>query len=1514
MYKKLSILILAIISLQILAQEIKPTIAARKDYVRILHNDTVHDYYYWMKDKKQAEFMNYLYAENGYADRIMRPTLLLRKKIYEELRGWHKETFSSTPVKIDNYYYYSRFIEDQNYPIYCRKKDSLTAPEEIYLNGNELAKDFMSFNLTFIRRSPDHKRIVYGVDQKGNNVSMMFFKDLEKDTTYEKYLKRVTKAVWANDNKTIYFSVPEDTTHRTSKIYKLIWDGDSISDASMVLYEPNNTFELTLDKTTSKEYIKISSEETTQNKIWYFKADGKDTPKLFQGLKHNLKYNFNHYKNDSVFYIRMENDSCLNGQIMTCPINSTSINNWRVFIPHRKNITLNNLTKIGDVFIVYEEENMIPRNRIINWKTGEDSIFHKNTFLETISVGRKEKDNDTILSVYKNSLIAPWEKYEFNIRTKEMKLVEKDTLLKEYNPELYDAKRVYATASDGTKIPITIMYKKGTELKPAPLLLYGYGSYGSSNSPSFSTGNLSYLDRGFIYAWAHIRGGGDLGKQWYLDGKMLKKKNTFTDFISCAEMLIDSGYTSKQQLVINGGSAGGLLMGAVTNMRPDLFKCVVADVPFVDVITTMLDTTIPLTTFEYNEWGNPNIKKYYDYIKSYSPIDNVVAKNYPTMLVTSGFYDGNVAVHEPAKWVAKLRHLKTDTNLLLFKVNMNAGHGGASGRYDAWDESSFKIAFIMKTLGIKEEYLTINGKVLDQNGEILPFVNIYVKGTSQGTTSNFDGEFSLDLQKGTSQIIVFQYVGFKKIEIPINIKTNTSNLVVKMKTDATMLGQVTVTADGRDPAYGIIKQAQKARKKHAKQLKAYSVDIYIKGVERLNEIPKKLPKFMLKLELPDSNDLGLLGLSESVAKYFYKAPNDYKEQMIASKVAGTNRGYSWNRARDVMVNFYQNNIPMGWFGERGFISPIASSAMMYYKYKLVNIDVDNGKTIYKIQVIPRRKHDPVFKGYVYIVDNNWSFYMVDLVLTKDANIKMIDSLEIKQTHIPLNDSIWMPFTIQFKQHFKIFGYGGYTNSVGTFSNYNINPNFNKKFFGNEIFRIEEEANKQDTVYWDKNRYIKLTNEENKYYSKEDSLLLKRKDPVYLDSLKKAGNKFKWTSIWWNKYSYKNYSKYYSWYIDGLISTNSIYYNTVEGIVVQARGGFALYDKEEQEEESNMWFWNGKTKILPTIKYSITNNEVYGKVTVYSEYIGGSIGRDVENISNTNRFDNTIYTLLLKENLSKLFKKDFINIWSWNRIARGLTGGIGLKYERRYPMVNNADFSFYDYFKMPDKEFSSNNPLNPNDDSPAFKQHDIFVGSVNLTFQPGQKYSTYPGGKKYYHSSKHPKFYLNFKHGEYTSDSRSGFNFGQLAISDMIDMNLFGKSIYTVNIGGFLSGGENLEFIDYKHFEGNQTIFLHPIWGVQSNIPFNSLNYFDYSTNEYYMAGRWEHHFNGWIFNKLPLLRKLKFQVLAGAASLYSADNGIFTEIFVGAENIFNILRIDVVTNYQNNKINPLIRVGIDVQL
>ncbi|NOX45816.1 MAG: prolyl oligopeptidase family serine peptidase [Chlorobi bacterium] len=1518
MQRTIAVFLFTIISIQLFAQKPEPTIAMRIDSIMVLHGDTTHDYYGWMHGKNNRNLINHLYAENAYADRVMKSSWLLQKRLYEEQRATIKDEYTSDSTLKENYWYYYRYKKDLDYPIRCRRKDTIGAKEQIYFDGNKLAEKYSYFDINTFSVSPNQKLLAYGINNDGSDKGYLFIKDIDNDSLLKEEIPQVSSFIWVNDSVFLYL-IEDKKTHRADKMYRHTL-GFPVENDSLIWYEPSKDYGLGFQKTTSKEYILVTRSNMIESECYYVKTK---TPygrfRLFQKTIPGKDYSFDHYKGDSTFYINTDwgNE---NGKLMQCPINNTKKENWTDLINLPDSLILRSYFVYRNHLVYTVNKNGLNHIIIRDRKTGKEKSIEIPGDNYVLGLNKYYGYDSLKFDYGYSTMVQPGITHNYDLITGKDTIVKQDTLEIKYDPEDYETRRLWATAKDGAKVPMDIVYRKGIKLDGSnPTLLYAYAMYGYNQQPWFSEDRLIYLDRGFIYAIAHPRGSSFLGEQWHTDGKLMKKRNTYTDFIACAELLIDSGYTSNKKLAIKGGSAGGMLMGAAVTMRPDLFKCVIPNVPFVDVLYEMQDTTWPGIIPHFNEIGNPFIKEEYDYIKSWCPYQNIRDTVYPDILVTSGLNDSRVPVWSPAKWVSKLRYHKTDTNLLLFKTAMNGGHGGgATGRYSYLKEASFELAFIMRSLGIKEEYLTIQGKVYDSLGEILPFVNIYVKGTSQGTTSNFDGEFSLDLQKGTSQTIVFQYVGFKKVEVPIDINTKTSDLIITLPSEAIMLSQVTITSDGEDPAYAIIKNAQNQRKKHLKQLDEYSVDIYIKGVGRLNETPEKIPAFMKNWELPDSTDIGLLNLSESVAKYFYRAPDDYKEKMIASKVAGTNRGYSWNRAKDIMLNFYENNIPMGWFGERGFISPIASSAIMYYRYKLVDIFNDNDKIIYKIQVTPRRKHDPVFRGFVYIVDNDWSFYSLDLVLTKEANLKMIDSLEIRQTHIPLNDSIWMPFTIEFKQYFKIFGFGGYENSVGTFSNYNLHPNYGEKFFNNEIFRIEDEANKKDSVYWDKSRYVVLTDEESSYYHKEDSILLRKKDPEYLDSLKKANNKFKFGSVLWKKYEHKNYVKNMSWYIDPLIAPKSINYNTVEGWVLQTSGGFALFDKKEQEEEHDLWFWYAKHRFMPRLKYSITNKELYGDLRYYFGDIFSQkmfyvlAGRTVANFAQIDKTINTVYSLFLKENYAKYYKMDYFTIGGWKRIIRGLSGHVYLKYERRYPMVNNAGFSFYDYFNLPDKEFISNNPLNPNDDSPGFEKHDVFIANFNFTIKFKQKYSTYPNGRIRYHDSKYPTVFINYKHGFYVSDSRNGFDFAQIAVSDKIKMGLFGQSVYTINVGGFFSGQNQLEYIDYNHFQGNQTIFLKSSWGIQSRVPFNTLNYFDYSTNEYYASGRWEHHFNGWIFNKLPLLRKLKFQVLAGTASLYSTDNGVFSEFFVGAENIFNFLRVDFVTNYQNNKINPMLRIGLDV--
>ncbi|NJO88987.1 MAG: prolyl oligopeptidase family serine peptidase [Chloroflexia bacterium] len=531
----------------------------------------------------------------------------------------------------------------------------------------------------------------------------------------------------------------------------------------------------------------------------------------------------------------------------------------------------------------------------------------------------------------------------------------------------------------------------------------------------------------------------------------------------------------------------------------------VADVPFVDVLNEMQDTLWPNIIGHFYEIGNPFNKVEYDSIKAYCPYQNSTSKAYPNLLVTSGYMIQECLIWSPAKWVAKLRENKNDSTELLFRTNMDAGHGGASGRYAGYKEEAFTMAFIMKSLGIKENYIELKGKIVDKDGSPVQFANVYLKGTTHGTSSNYDGEFLLELREGQPHEIVFQAIGFSTKVINIDMNVNTSDLKVVMENEDQYISQVIVTSDGKDPAYGIIKNAQKKRKYYLNQVKSYTADIYMKGAARLNEIPKKIPKF-LKDQAPDSSDIGLVYLSESVARYHYKAPSDYKEEMFASKSAGIQRGYSWNRASDVLMSFYKNTVDFPWYSEREFISPISSSSNFYYKYKLVESYKEQDRLVHKIQVIPRRKSDPVFKGFIYINDGIWNINSLNLTIGKESQIEFVDSVNIKQSHVPISDSIYMPLSMEITDHIKIFKFGVTSKNVGFFSNYNINRKFSDDFFKREVFRVEKGANKKDSVFWEDTRPALLTLEEEKKYHKSDSMLIVRESKVYQDSVNHARNK------------------------------------------------------------------------------------------------------------------------------------------------------------------------------------------------------------------------------------------------------------------------------------------------------------------------------------------------------------------------------------------------------------------------
>lgn len=665
-----------------------------------IHDDVRLDNYYWLNDKENAEVISYLNEENSYYDALTAHTKEFQESLFQEMKGRIKEDDSSVPYKLNGYWYSTRYEIGGEYPLYSRYKETLEASEEIIFNGNEMAKGHDYFSLGGIAISPNNKLAAFGVDTVSRRQYIMQIKNLETGQIFEDKIENTTGGgVWANDNTTLFYTRKDPVTLRSDKIYRHKLGTPTAEDA-LIFQEKDDTFSTFIYRTKSKKYLVIGSFSTLTSEFQILSTDDPDGDfEIFSPRKRGLEYTIFHYEDH--FYILTNKDKAENFKLMKTLEGKTTSEHWKEFIPHRQQVLLEDIDIFKDYYVLSERENGLNNIRIIRWDGTEDYFlpFHIETY--TAYVGSNPDFDTEILRYSYNSMSTPSSVIDFNMRTQQKNIKkEQEVLGGLFDKDNYIERRMWATARDGAKIPMSLVYRNDTILgEHTPILQYAYGSYGATIDPHFSTVRLSILDRGFVYAIAHIRGGEYLGRRWYEDGKLLQKKNTFTDFIDCSKFLIQQKMTSNEHLYAMGGSAGGLLMGAVINMEPQLYNGVIAAVPFVDVVTTMLDDSIPLTTGEYDEWGNPNQKEFYEYMKSYSPYDNVVTQSYPNMLVTTGLHDSQVQYFEPAKWVAKLRELKTNTKFLFFHINMDAGHGGASGRFEALREVAKEYAFLLDLEG-----------------------------------------------------------------------------------------------------------------------------------------------------------------------------------------------------------------------------------------------------------------------------------------------------------------------------------------------------------------------------------------------------------------------------------------------------------------------------------------------------------------------------------------------------------------------------------------------------------------------------------------------------------------------------------------------------------------------------------------------------------------------------------------------------------------------------------------------
>jgi oligopeptidase B len=674
----------------------EPPFAPARPTVLERHGDRRVDPYYWLRQKENSDVIAYLKAENGYADAFMEPTADMQETLYRELVGRVQETDTSAPYLYKGFWHYIRTVEGLDYEIHCRRRGSMDAPEQVVLDGNELARGHDYFELGYVERSPDETLVAYAVDYSGGELHELRFRDIASGRDLDDGVHGVYfGAAWAADSRTFFYVKPDDAI-RPHQVWRHVVGTPSDEDV-LVLQEDDQRFELSVELTKSERFVVFTSTSQVTSECRYLASDDPNgEPRLFEPRRQGIEYSIDH-QGDS--FVILTNDSARNFRLMNAPVTSPSRSSWKELVRERLGVRLNAMDVHRRHVVLGQRSEGLQRLEVLDCETGELHVVQQPDTAYTAFIGSNPNFDSAVMRFFYTSLTAPWSACDYEMDTRQRTLVKEQPVRGGYDRTHYVTERLWATAPDGVRIPISLVHHQRVDKTGAnPTLLYGYGAYEASSDPMFDSNRLSMLDRGFVYAIAHVRGGGELGREWYEDGKLLHKTNTFTDFIACAEHLIEQGYTNSRHLGIRGRSAGGLLVGAVLNSRPDLLHCAVAQVPFVDALTTMLDATLPLTVNEFEEWGDPSDPEFYGYMKSYSPYDNVRAVEYPAMLVTAGLNDPNVSYWEPAKWVAKLRATRRGDQPILLKVQMGAGHSGPSGRYESWREEAFITAFVLAQL------------------------------------------------------------------------------------------------------------------------------------------------------------------------------------------------------------------------------------------------------------------------------------------------------------------------------------------------------------------------------------------------------------------------------------------------------------------------------------------------------------------------------------------------------------------------------------------------------------------------------------------------------------------------------------------------------------------------------------------------------------------------------------------------------------------------------------------------
>ena len=1501
-----TILFLIVCFNSIYSQEIKDyPVATKRPHSIILHKDTIKQPYFWMKEKNTPEVVNYLEEENFYTERKMKPYAILQKKIFEEMRSMIKEDNKTRYNKNDNYYYYQRTISDKEYPILCRKKGDTTANEQVYLDLNKIASEIGYFNLSSSAISKNNQLFVYVAVTDGGDFGKLYIKDIEKDTFLLDQISNVGSFKLMEDNQHILYSKRDATNQLGNQLYVHKIGSDTLTDIK--LFSSSKKSEtLSFYITESKKYLILmtTSFKRTEQVLVLDLEKGFESPlvEVFKG-REEIRFYTNHIKGES--FVVYSNEKAPNFQIKN--VNLLTDKKEEIILPEDKNGELTNLIYKNDYLLYSHSMKGVNRLSFMNTKT---KVVKSIPIIDSSGVMNfsdvMEKDSTHFEFTF-SSMKTISTAYRYDLVKDSFYVVERDTF-EFFKESDYITERVWTISRDGEKVPVDLIYPKGFKKDGShPMYLTGYGCYGTNLDPTFQFLSTFYLKRGFSFGIVHVRGESFLGDSWHRSGMLDWKKNTFNDFEDATRYLIKEKYTSNKRVVAQGGSAGGMLMGAIANQAPDLYGAIIADVPFVNTLEDMQDTLWPNIKLHFEEIGNPYNKLEYNYIKSYSPLHNIKKQAYPPMLVTTGYNDSRVPYWSPAQYVARLREMKTDTNLLLLKTEMGSGHFGGSGRYTAMKEYAFKIAFMLQALGIQENYLQIKGQIIDENNRPITYATIQVQGTDESTTTDYNGEFSFDIQATTKlPVLLIEAVGFKNKRFAFDQKTRVKGLKITLVSNSKLLKTIVIDKS-KNFANEVIKKANKRKDYYDRLIDNYSVNIYHKSVGQLDSVPKNIELLGIKVIKIDNDSLkGIVYMAESVAKYDFKKPDLFKEVVLSSRVVGDKSQIDQNRNYSHQYNFYQDLVEI--FGlEKRFVSPIADGSMFIYKYKYVTEFNDGEDLIYVIKVEPRNLSEAAFAGHIYIKDKTYDIHSLDLYLTKRSGIPVDTARFIIQNKL-INDSISLPKNSHIEVKDKILNIKMTRRMDAKYYSHEVNKGFPKKYFDRQVYKVEEGVNKKDSIYWKENRKITFSDKEVDFENRRKKMLDTMKISGDSDTVKKKNSKAKkfLNSFFLNgfRYEFKNQS---SLSVESAIS--KIRYNTVEGFSKTLLMNYYKPIKDSVDSslvKSHLFeFVNrygfSSNKYFGNFGYQYNN---YSKQQVFNTEIGDYIFQFNENIP-IDPFVNTIYSIFDKRNYMKQYAKQFVKLSFSDQLLSGPFVKFSAEFAHRYALQNHDSLTWI----KKTAHFTSNNPLNPLNDQLSFVDNNILKLSFSGSYKIGERYEIIFKQRNSL-GSKYPRINWLIEQG-----IGNTFNYTQfeLSLDQTIRLGYWGKFSFDFHGGTFLNKKE-MNFIDYKHFNGNQTLFLKNGINAASNANFNyfnALDYYSFSTNDAYLELHVQHRFLGVVLNKIPLIKRLNFSELVGLNAVYTSNNRKYQEIYFGVENVAKVFRIDFVAPYlPGTPFKPVIRIGI----